>query len=845
MVAPALQKILAELQHAVQTFFLDCRAQKDAVASFQLLSKALNRSGSNGHAFLSEFPEKLQMLRFVLEFAKRKAIYKSRCVTVLDAFLRVEGWTEAVLCDAAVLEQLHSLDAKYQAIVLPEEEAEPEVAGASGRSDGAGDQAAPDEGAAEAGGGEPGCTQPPELTPAMTPEDMSNTRKALRAALEKHDTSCLLRESFSRLAALRYEVGHADDAADAFNHLLKALHHFDHLNKRSTGQPRNGEDPLAGVLLFEGWDAEVAQQVLVFLYDFYKAQSKHRKRAKEAARILAKISPTFLRAVRSDAFLWRWLGLVNGQSLRYISFDLAFDVKWAAYHVSWRCVYENKHRGEAVAATKGLEEALKWQERMMQHSEELPHDALESLSKAIWESARHTAMERFPETEKKRGLWGNLKGWLGLMSDDGDHKDKFHSYMAEVEKAGNLSPELALDLTWMIWNLSWYAANTARVAGFTADANDSIVKAERHFQNCFRPAESARWRGVNLGGWFLLEPGPCHDFWKSLPERAQAAVCEWSCMEALGDDRERTLAEHRRNFYTLDDFKEMRANGITHVRLPFGAWCVAGPRKGEPYVGPCLEDLDRALDNLEAARLLVLLDLHGPVGGISRKAPTGRKHDDWVPADFDAAASWEALRTVAERYKGRQCVCAVGVANEPDDEVLEAQMLWDYNEEAVRTIRGAGMKAGEVSVFLPVHTERRWKPDFMQRWQHKYSDYEDCVFDVHLYQCFGFLWEAKSLDAHIKAARERAALLSTMPACNVSEWSLELPAPCMKHLKDEQAREKKSKEFADAQLEGYMAATHGWFFWTWKDSHSYAWSMRDCFERGLLDRQGLIQRTSP
>lgn len=336
-----------------------------------------------------------------------------------------------------------------------------------------------------------------------------------------------------------------------------------------------------------------------------------------------------------------------------------------------------------------------------------------------------------------------------------------------------------------------------------------------------------------MGGWFLLEPGPCGNFWTGLPPEAQAAACEWACAEALGPAAaKKLLTEHRGAYFTREDFQQMRAAGVTHVRLPFGAWCVAGPRPGEPYVGPCLQALDRALDQLEDAGLMVLLDLHGPVGGVNGEPPTGRQDASWKPECFDAKASLAVLKTVAERYAGRFCVCGLGVANEPA-ETMAAKDLAQYYEDAIRIIRQAGMRPGQVTVLLPIFTERRAK-EFMTLWEEGYPKYQDCAFDLHFYQCFGPTWTMLPLSSHLQKARERAQLLKSLPACSVTEWSLALPAWALRGLSLAEQRQA-WKDFAEAQLEAYdSGTTHGWFFWTWKDGNHVTWSMRDCLQEGLL-----------
>ena len=153
----------------------------------------------------------------------------------------------------------------------------------------------------------------------------------------------------------------------------------------------------------------------------------------------------------------------------------------------------------------------------------------------------------------------------------------------------------------------------------------------------------------------------------------------------------------------------------------------------------------------------------------------------------------------------------------------------------MRTIRSAGMSAGDVAVVCAIFTEHRIS-EFVRHWERNYRMYEDCLFDVHLYQCFGRTWRNLSPQRHLEKAKKRKALLESMPACMVGEWSLAFAG--VKNL-DERTRQDIVRKFAETQLEVYdKATTHGWFFWCWKDFGGVEWCMRDCIDKGLLKVPG-------
>jgi len=396
-----------------------------------------------------------------------------------------------------------------------------------------------------------------------------------------------------------------------------------------------------------------------------------------------------------------------------------------------------------------------------------------------------------------------------------------------MQREGVLAEGLVVELRWMLWNMAWYVAGRSK--GHARRARVALLRVERHLHRAFRG--DIRWRGVNLGGWFLLEPGPSGEFWEALPPDARSSTCEWSCCEALGPEAPQLVAQHRRSYFKKRDFEEIQAAGLSHVRLPIGAWCVLGPRPGEPFVGPCLEDLDRAMDLIEAEGLRVVLDLRGGVGGQNAERQCGHEQLEWRPRMWDVEACLEALRVLCERYAGRACVCGVGVLGEPSMDIPGAE-LSRYCEAAVEVVRRAGMRAGEVTVLLPVFPELR-AAEVLDLWDASYPRYEDCTFDVHLYQWRGAYWETKSLAGHMQAAAHRATLIGRMPTCCVSEWCLALPKLAMSSAGEDEARDI-CADFARLQLEAFEVATHGWFFWTWKDSTGIQRSLRTCLAKGVL-----------
>mmetsp|Transcript_104536 Transcript_104536/g.292903 ORF Transcript_104536/g.292903 Transcript_104536/m.292903 type:complete len:382 (-) Transcript_104536:514-1659(-) len=361
-----------------------------------------------------------------------------------------------------------------------------------------------------------------------------------------------------------------------------------------------------------------------------------------------------------------------------------------------------------------------------------------------------------------------------------------------------------------------------------------------------------RWRGVSLGGWLLLEPGPAKDLFRRFPdERGREARCEWDLMTNLRRSPEglEALRKHRETHITPEDFRRIRAMGLNAVRIPFGFWIVDGPGSAggafEPWEGPALAFLDRAVQWAEDSGLQVLLDLHGCPGGESGEAPCGRRQrppgGTWHWRQWRIGETLRVIRCVAERYRDRRCVTGFAVCNEPSPEV-PSDVLCRFYDRAVAAIRNAGMAADQVCVVLPVF--QRPLARFAERWKTLLNgcDHANTCFEVHWYHCFENYWHGLTFAQHLRAVQAHIEELRQFPVV-VGEWSLALGCGAQpgKVSKDEMRA-----LFARAQLAAYAEASHGWFFWNWRDcprQHD-GWDVQKCFERRWLTKEQLSEAAS-
>ena len=121
---------------------------------------------------------------------------------------------------------------------------------------------------------------------------------------------------------------------------------------------------------------------------------------------------------------------------------------------------------------------------------------------------------------------------------------------------------------------------------------------------------SDKVRGVNLGGWFVLEPWITPSLFEEWAD-GTSVVDEYTLSQTLGKDETLSrLSAHWNSWITQDDFNAIAATGMNHVRIPIGYWALT-PMAGDPYVQGQLDVLDKAIGWASSAGLKVMLDLHG------------------------------------------------------------------------------------------------------------------------------------------------------------------------------------------------------------------------------------------
>jgi glucan 1,3-beta-glucosidase len=355
-------------------------------------------------------------------------------------------------------------------------------------------------------------------------------------------------------------------------------------------------------------------------------------------------------------------------------------------------------------------------------------------------------------------------------------------------------------------------------------------------------------RGVNLGGWLVLEKWMTPSLFTGLAATDETTWCAELAREAPG-----RLRAHWGRFITREDFAWLADVGINAVRIPLGHWIFGPPypyhakygAEPHPFVTGGIEILDRALEWAGDLGLRVVLDLHAAPGCQNGFDNGGIKDVcEWHTRDEYLDHSVDVLGRLAARYASSASLLAIEVLNEPRWDVPTA-VLHTYYRRAYDAIREHCPPERVAAVFHDGFRSHREFLDFFRNGQ-----LQNVIFDVHRYQCF----ERSDLDLDIHGHVHKAGVLWRDEADTIQrelgiptiagEWSLGLDLKVVSLWAEgpfDHALQSLDAFQHDVALRAYGAAELlaferylGWFFWSYRTETTPAWCFRECVTRGWL-----------
>jgi glucan 1,3-beta-glucosidase len=355
-------------------------------------------------------------------------------------------------------------------------------------------------------------------------------------------------------------------------------------------------------------------------------------------------------------------------------------------------------------------------------------------------------------------------------------------------------------------------------------------------------------RGVNLGGWLVLEKWMTPSLFEGLNATDETTYCV-----ELGAVAETRLKHHWQTFITRDDFAWLADVGINAVRIPIGHWIFGANYPyhrtyGDyqyPFVEGGIEIIDQAFQWAEELGLAIVLDLHAAPGCQNGFDNGGIKDVcEWHTDESYINHSLWVLEQLAERYHGRPALHGIEVLNEPRWDV-DTNLLKRYNTDGYHRIRKYCQPEDTAVIFHDGFRSYREYLGFM-----KGPEFDNVVFDIHRYQCFAREEIDLDIYGHVNKTvvdwkQEADGIIQEMDQWTyVGEWSLGLDLKVVSlwaegpfnhalETMDKFQMDVAYRAYASAQLATYEKYL-GWFFWSYKTETTPAWCFRDCVENGWL-----------
>ena len=191
-------------------------------------------------------------------------------------------------------------------------------------------------------------------------------------------------------------------------------------------------------------------------------------------------------------------------------------------------------------------------------------------------------------------------------------------------------------------------------------------------------------RGVNLGGWLLMETWMC-------PVEKHDAGDDYSVRELLHKRFGENVANHLLDVYedawiTDGDLENIQRLGMNAVRVPF-TYRTVESEDGQ-WRDDAFAHLDWVVQHAQQHGMYSILDLHGLPGGQSTDQPTGRVRqsaEHWTDKSNQnrAARIWQRIAT---HFNGNPAVAGYDLMNEPSG-APTAEALWVDFDRLYRSIR--------------------------------------------------------------------------------------------------------------------------------------------------------------
>lgn len=383
--------------------------------------------------------------------------------------------------------------------------------------------------------------------------------------------------------------------------------------------------------------------------------------------------------------------------------------------------------------------------------------------------------------------------------------------------------------------------------------NGKLVKKDSGFDY-----QNDKIRGVNLGGWFVLEPYMTPSLFQQNADDGNIPVDEYHYCKKLGKEVcKQRLETHWDNWITEDDIAKISKLGLNMVRIPIGYWAYQ-TLDSDPYVQGQDKYLKKALKWCRNHDVKVWIDLHGAPGSQNGFDNSGLRDEYGFQSGDNTQTTLDVLAQILEKYGGsdyEDVVIGIELLNEPLGTVLDMDKLKTFYYGGYKTVRNSGVQT--VVIHDAFQDMGFWNNDFNPP-----NKYWDVVVDHHHYQVFSQDDLEKSIDDHVETVCQWGRSATEESHWNVvGEWSAAL-TDCATWLNGvgRGARysgdfdntpyigscdnyldygswpsdyRKNVRKYIEAQLDAYEQGA-GWIFWSWKTENAVEWDFSRLTQAGIF-----------
>ncbi|HXR48582.1 MAG TPA: cellulase family glycosylhydrolase [Candidatus Limnocylindrales bacterium] len=196
-------------------------------------------------------------------------------------------------------------------------------------------------------------------------------------------------------------------------------------------------------------------------------------------------------------------------------------------------------------------------------------------------------------------------------------------------------------------------------------------------------------KGLNLGGWFIMEKWMCPLDSGSMPDTYSVIT---NLDGRFGVATEQSLIRtYQTNWITIADLDNITNGGYNCVRVPvwWGNFYSITNTTSTGWRSDAFTVLDWLVANCAARGIYVVIDMHGVIGGQSTNDTTGQQYQNLYWASSTDQSQTAYLWTqIATHYNGNNAVAGYDLINEPTGAPNTAAVWTAYNSlyDVIRSV---------------------------------------------------------------------------------------------------------------------------------------------------------------